>query len=168
MTNTCGEVTPEHIERLLVVTDNGLIGRLFVQLLVKARSFQFLDKAVVVETLRLGLFGLRVARRRLVENFDDAFARVVGNLVNVVERVLIDGIDYFWIGCASEPANRSATQIRIAEEFRYALRVTFHKAPDEILVAVDEGTACHPGIMREIDAGLDHVHQETRAGFLGP
>jgi hypothetical protein len=63
MTNTFGEVTPEHIERLLVVTDNGLIGCLFVQLLVKARSFQFLDKAVVVETLRLGslALGLRAA-----------------------------------------------------------------------------------------------------------
>ena len=51
------------------------------------------------------------------------------------------------------------------KSFSYAFRVTFHKAPDEILVGIDKGSAHHPGIMREIDAGLAHVHQKTRARF---
>src|SRR5690349_3036682 len=63
------------------------------KLLVESLRFQLLDEAIVVKSFGLRVLGFGISERRLIQNLLNTLPRVIGDLVHVIDGVLVNRIE---------------------------------------------------------------------------
>src|SRR6266404_3134970 len=136
------------------------------KLLVESLAVQLLDEPIVVERFGLCFFGFRVSNCRLIQNLLDTLARVIGNLVHVIHRVLVNRIQSFGVRGASISRNRAPAEFLVRKQTVHRLRVGLEKSPHQISIGANKRSSCHKSVVRKVNAGFAHIQYYASARFF--
>src|SRR5690349_5409106 len=107
------------------ITRHSIPAQSIPPLLVKTLSIEFLDEACIVERLRLRFFRCRVSCGGLIQNFLNTLPGVVWNLVDIIDRVLVNRIESLGVRGSGVFADRAPAEFLIGKQHVHTFTVRF-------------------------------------------